>query len=207
MAGIFDNHVNNFLIILPETLAPWNQSLEQQMAIINVRDTQDVHEAGAIIAAMDNVMTVSISQDLADQVGAMLKALDLVVVTVVVCAALLAIIVLYNLTNISITERIREIATLKVLGFNARETAAYVFKENLFLSAMGSVLGLVGGIFLLRFVMSQIKIDMVWFQSRLNFPSYIWAILLTMLSACLVDFLLYFKLEKINMAEALKSVE
>lgn len=207
VAGIFDNHVNNFLIILPETLAPWNQSLEQQMAIINVRDTQDVHEAGAIIAAMDNVMTVSISQDLADQVGAMLKALDLVVVTVVVCAALLAIIVLYNLTNISITERIREIATLKVLGFNARETAAYVFKENLFLSAMGSVLGLVGGIFLLRFVMSQIKIDMVWFQSRLNFPSYIWAILLTMLSACLVDFLLYFKLEKINMAEALKSVE
>lgn len=207
VTGIFDNHVNNFLIILPQTLAPWNQSLEQQMAIINVRDTQDVHEAGAIVAAMEDVMTVSISQDLADQVGAMLEALDMLVVTVVVCAGLLAVIVLYNLTNISITERIREIATLKVLGFNARETAAYVFKENLFLSAMGALLGLVGGVFLLRFVMSQIKIDMVWFQARLTPLSYILAVVLTMVSACLVDFLLYFKLEKINMAEALKSVE
>ena len=207
VSGIFENQVNNFLIILPETLETWTQPLEQQMAIINVRDTQDVHEAGAIIAGMEDVMTVSISQDIADNVGGMLEALDLVVVTVVVCAALLAVIVLYNLTNISITERIREIATIKVLGFNSRESAAYVFKENLFLSAMGACFGLVGGIFLLRFVMSQIKIDMVWFQARLTFPSYLWALLLTMVSACLVDFLLYFKLEKINMAEALKSVE
>ena len=207
VAGIFENHVNNFLIILPETLEEWKQPLEQQMAIINVRDTQDVHEAGAIIAGMEDVMTVSISRDIADSVGGMLKALDLIVVTVVICAGLLAVIVLYNLTNISITERIREIATIKVLGFNSKESAAYVFKENLFLSAMGACIGLVGGIFLLRFVMSQIKIDMVWFQPRLTFPSYIWALLLTMVSACLVDFLLYFKLEKINMAEALKSVE
>ena len=207
VSGIFENQVNNFLIILPETLETWAQPLEQQMAIINVRDTQDVHEAGALIAGMENVMTVSISQDIADNVGGMLEALDLVVVTVVICAGLLAVIVLYNLTNISITERIREIATIKVLGFNSRESAAYVFKENLFLSALGACIGLVGGIFLLRFVMSQIKIDMVWFQARLTFPSYLWALVLTMVSACLVDFLLYFKLEKINMAEALKSVE
>ena len=207
VSGIFDNHVNNFLIILPQTLEHWKQPLEQQMCIINVRGTQDVHKAAAKIAAMDNVMTVSISQDIAEQVGGMLEALDMLVVTVVVCAGLLAVIVLYNLTNISITERIREIATLKVLGFNAKESAAYVFKENLFLSAMGAVIGLGGGILLLNFVMSQIKIDMVWFQPRLVFLSYIWALLLTMVSACLVDFLLYFKLEKINMAEALKSVE
>ena len=207
VAGIFENHVNNFLIIHPETLEGWEQPLEQQMAIINVRDNQDVHEAGAIIAGMDDVMTVSISQDIAESVGGMLEALDLIVITVVICAGLLAVIVLYNLTNISITERMREIATIKVLGFNSKESAAYVFKENLFLSALGACMGLVGGIFLLRFVMSQIKIDMVWFQARLTFPSYIWALVLTMVSACLVDFLLYFKLEKINMAEALKSVE
>ena len=207
VAGIFENQVNNFLIILPETLENWSQPLEQQMAFVNVRDSQDVHEAGAIIAEMENVMTVSISQDIADNVGGMLEALDLVIVTVVICAGLLAVIVLYNLTNISITERMREIATIKVLGFNSRESAAYVFKENLFLSALGACVGLVGGIFLLRFVMSQIKIDMVWFQARLTFPSYLWALVLTMVSACLVDFLLYFKLEKINMAEALKSVE
>ena len=207
VSGIFDNHVNNFMIIRPDTLKSWNRPLEQQMAVINVRDTQDVHEAGAKIAAMEDVMTVSISQDIAEQVGAMLKALDLVVLTVVICAGLLAVIVLYNLTNISITERAREIATLKVLGFHARETAAYVFKENLFLSAMGSLLGLIGGVYLLQFVMSQIKIDMVWFRSRIDIPSCLLAFLLTMAAACLVDFLLYFKLEKINMAEALKSVE
>ena len=207
VAEIFENHVNNFLIIQPETLAVWNEPLEQQMAILNIRDTRDVHEAGGIISGMEDVMTVSISQDIADNVGGMLEALDLVVLTAVVCAGLLAVIVLYNLTNISITERLREIATIKVLGFNAKESAAYVFKENLFLSAMGALIGLGGGVLLLRFVMSQIKIDMVWFQPRLTFLSYILALVLTMVSACLVDFLLYFKLEKINMAEALKSVE
>ena len=207
VSGIFENHVNNFLIILPQTLESWNQPLEQQMAIINVRDAQDPHKAAAIIADMENVMAVSVSQDIADQVGGMLKAMDLVVLTAVVCAGLLAVIVLYNLTNISITERIREIATIKVLGFHSKESAAYVFKENLFLTALGAFVGLGGGIALLRFVMSQIKIDMVWFQPRLSIVSYIIAVILTMVSACLVDFLLYFKLEKINMAEALKSVE
>lgn len=208
VTGIFDNHVQNFAIIRPQTIEQqWSETPEYQMAFVTVRDTQDVHEAGAKISGLDDVMNVSISQDLADQVGSMLDALDMVVATIVVCAGLLAVIVLYNLTNISITERIREIATIKVLGFNAKETAAYVFKENLFLSGMGAAVGLVGGIFLLKFVMSEIKIDMVWFTDRLTVMSFVWAVVLTMLSACFVDFLLYFKLEKINMAEALKSVE
>ena len=152
-------------------------------------------------------MQVTVSQDLADQVTDMLSALDLVVVTVVICAALLAITVLYNLTNINIAERIREIATIKVLGFTEIESAAYVFKENLLLSAMGAVLGLFGGKLLLDFVMSQIKVEMVWFLSRVSPMSYVWSVVLTMLSACIVDFIFYFKLERINMAEALKSVE
>jgi putative ABC transport system permease protein len=126
---------------------------------------------------------------------------------VVVCAGILAAIVLYNLTNININERIREIATIKVLGFNSRETGAYVFKENLSLSAIGALVGLFLGRLLLMFVMSQIKIDMVWFKDMVLPMSYVWAVALTMLAACAVDFIFYFKLEKINMAEALKSVE
>ena len=94
-----------------------------------------------------------------------------------------------------------------MLGFNAWESAAYVFKENLLLSAMGSLVGLLGGYGLLVFVMSRIQVDMVWMPARLQPISYVWAVVLTMLSACIVDFVLYFKLEKINMAEALKSVE
>ncbi len=208
VAGIFDNHVYNYLLVSPKTVEQaWGTAPQVQMACLTVADGVDAHALGADISQEDGVMSITICDDTAEQVGSMLEALDLVVATVVVCAGLLAVTVLYNLTNINITERIREIATIKVLGFRAGESAAYVFKENLLLSAMGSILGLGGGIALLEFVMSKIRIDMVWLEARLLPMSFVWAVVLTMLSACLVDFALYFKLERINMAEALKSVE
>ena len=208
ISGIYDNNVYNYIIVSPETIAAqWGETPEYQMAYVTVKDTQDVHYASSKITAYDGVMSVSVSEDLAEQVNSMLGALDLVVITVVICAGLLAITVLYNLTNINITERIREIATIKVLGFNSAESGAYVFKENMLLTAMGAVVGLFFGRWLLEYVMSQIKVDMVWMQARLLPMSYVWAIGLTLFSAVIVDFILYFKLEKINMAEALKSVE
>ena len=208
ISGIFENYVNSHIIVTPDTVAQqWGSVPQIQMAFITVGPNQDAHIASTYISKAENVMMVMICEDLADQVGSMLDALDLVVATVVVCAGALAVIVLYNLTNINITERIREIATIKVLGFRSGESAAYVFKENLLLSGMGCAAGMLGGKFLLEFVMSHIKVDMVWFQARLNWPSYVAAIVLTMLCAVLVDFVLYFRLEKINMAEALKSVE
>ena len=208
VSGIYDNHVYNYVIVRPETVeAQWGAVPEQQTAYVTTLENRDVHETSAIISGMDTVMSVAVSADLEASVASMMEALDLVVVTVVICAGLLAVIVLYNLTNINIKERIREIATIKVLGFNAGETAAYVFKENLLLSAFGALFGLVGGKFLLDFVMSQIKIDMVWLQARVSWPSFVLSIVMTMLAACAVDFIFYFRLEKINMAEALKSVE
>jgi len=208
VSGIYDNHVENYAIVIPATIeSQWGEAPQEQMALIKAAEGQDVYNLSAHITGMDGVMNVSISADLADMVGNMMDALDLVVWVVVVCAGLLAAIVLYNLTNINITERIREIATIKVLGFNSGETGAYVFKENLSLTAIGSMFGLVLGYFLLLFVMSQIKIDMVWFKALVLPRSYVLAIVLTMLAACMVDFIFYFKLEKINMAEALKSVE
>ena len=208
VAGIFDNHVQNYAVVSPQTVQKqWDYEPQKQMAVLMIDDFADIHQVGAAISNMSDVINVSISEDTATQVKKMMQALDLVVITVVVCAGALAVIVLYNLTNISITERIREIATIKVLGFNARETAMYVFKENLLLTVMSTALGLGGGVLLLDFVMSQIKVDMVWMFASLTPLSYLWAILLTILSAVFVDFLLYFKLEKINMAEALKSVE
>ena len=177
------------------------------MACVYAAPGVDVHELGAELSQYSGVMSVTVNDDVRDSVGQMLNALDLVVVTVVICAALLAIIVTYNLTNINITERLREIATIKVLGFRAGETAAYVFKENLLLSAMGAVLGLGGGVLLLDFVVSKVQVDMVWISPRLLPLSFVLAVFITMLSSVMVDFILYFKLEKINMAEALKSVE
>ena len=208
VSAIYDNHVYNYAIVSPETITEqWGREPEYQMAFICVKDGADVHALGAAISDLSFVMNVAVSEDLAATVGRMMEALDLVVWVIVFCAGLLAVTVLYNLTNININERIREIATIKVLGFNAAETAAYVFKENLALTVVGTLLGLVFGKLLLIFVMSQIKIDMVWFTVLTEPVSYLWSIGLTLLSALVVDFVFYFRLDKINMAEALKSVE
>ncbi len=208
VAGIYLNHVRNFAILSPETIEEqWGSCPDAQMAYVNVMRNADVHTVGAKISELDDVMNVSVTQDVADNITKMLDAMNLIVIVVILFAGALAIIVMYNLTNINITERIREIATIKVLGFHAGESAAYVFKENMLLSFMGMFLGLFAGRWLLNFVMSQIKVDTVWFNPQITVPSYIYAVVLTFISALLVDFLLYFKLEKINMAEALKSVE
>lgn len=208
ISGVYDNHVHNFAIISPETVeAQWGRTPELQMAFVIVGEDVDPGAAGATASGADHVMNVTVSEQQAEMVATMMKALDLVVIVVVFCAGLLAAIVLYNLTNINITERIREIATIKVLGFNASETAMYVFKENLVLSIMGTLFGLPLGKLLLDFVISQIKIDMIWIKARLEAPSLLISVVLTILIAFVVDFIFYFKLEKINMAEALKSVE
>ncbi len=208
VASIFDNNVSNYVIVLPQTIEQqWGNSPERQMAYVTAAEGEDLHSISAAIANLDNVMNVSVNEDNAAMVRSMMEVLDLVVITVVFCAAALAVIVVYNLTNINITERIREIATIKVLGFNAAETASYVFKENLALSLMGALIGLPMGKLLLRFVISQINVDFVWFETRVTASSYAIAFVLTLLSAMVVNFIFYFKLDKINMAEALKSIE
>ena len=208
VSGIYDNYVDNYAVIAPETMeTQWGKPVELQMAFVKATDGEDPYGLSADISGEDQVLNVSVSEDLAGMVTSMITALDMVVWVVVLCAGLLAAIVLYNLTNININERIREIATIKVLGFRADETAMYVFKENLALTVIGTVFGLELGYLLLAFVMSNIKIDMVWFKTVVEAPSYLWSALLTLMSAIIVDVIFYFKLDKINMAEALKSVE
>ncbi len=136
-----------------------------------------------------------------------MENLDYIVMLVIFSAGALAFIVLYNLTNINITERTREIATIKVLGFFPKETASYVFSENLLLCMMSALAGLPLGKLLHAFVMAQIKIDMMHFDVRIAVPSYCIAIALTFAFAGMVHFALRFKLEKINMAESLKTAE
>ena len=208
VSAIYENYVDNFVLVHPDTIEQnWGEAPEEQMAFVRIRPEQDAYGVSATISELDTILNVSVSQDLADMISGMMNALDLVIILIVFCAGLLAVIVLYNLTNININERIREIATIKVLGFNASETGAYVFKENLLLTVAGSVLGLGLGWLLLTFVISQIKIDQVWFKAAVESPSYFLSIGLTLISALIVDFIFYFKLDKINMAEALKSVE
>ena len=208
VSGIYENHVHNYAIVTPQTIRQqWGREPEPQMAYVSVREGKNPNIAGAAANKLEGVANVSVSQQTAKTVGSMMAALDLVVVVVVICAGLLGAIVLYNLTNININERIREIATIKVLGFNAGETAMYVFKENLVLSVFGTVFGIPLGKLLLEFVISQIKIDLIWIKPLLSTPSLLISVALTLFSALAVDFIFYFRLEKINMAEALKSVE
>ena len=208
VSGIYDNHVYNYAIVSGATLrSQWDRSPQEQSALVLARAEGDVHALGAAIAGYEGVLNVNINADTAGQVGSMMDALDAVIVLIVLCAGLLAGIVLYNLTNINIKERIREIATIKVLGFNAAETGSYVFKENLALTALGTFLGLFGGKWLHAAVMSYVRIDMVWFGNIIHFKSYVISVVLTIVAALIVDFVMYFQLEKINMAEALKSVE
>ena len=208
VSGIYDNHVYNYAIVSGSTLRfQWDRSPEAQTALVLAAPEGDPHSLGAAIAGYGGVLNVNINADTAGQVGGMMDALDAVIVLVVLCAGLLAGIVLYNLTNINIKERIREIATIKVLGFNAAETGSYVFKENLALTGLGTFLGLFGGKWLHAAVMSFVRIDMVWFGNEIKWQSYVISAVLTILAALLVDFVMYFQLEKINMAEALKSVE
>ena len=208
VSGIYENYVYNYAVVAPKTIEnQWGAAPERLMAYVNISQGQDPHLTTAQIMNVDTVMNVSVSEDVAEMVKVMMQAMDLLNLVIVTCAGLLAVIVIYNLTNINIKERIREIATIKVLGFNASETAAYVFKENIILTVAGAAIGLVLGNLLLNFVMSQVKIDMVWFKAVVLPPSYLWSVLLTFLSSCAVNFIFYFKLDKINMAEALKSVE
>ena len=173
VSGIYDNHVENYAIISPETIvAQWGEAAGDQMAFIRLREGQDSDELSGNISGMSGVLAVSASEDFASMVSNMMTALDNVVWIIVFCAGALAVIVLYNLTNININERLREIATIKVLGFNATETAMYIFKENLTLTVAGSLFGLVLGKLMLLFVMTQIKIDMVWFKAIVLPPSY-----------------------------------
>ena len=142
-----------------------------------------------------------------ERISNMMKSMNYIVIVVILSAGALAFIVLYNLTNINITERIREIATIKVLGFFKNETSAYVFRENRVLTAFGIVFGLILGVFLHSFVMSQIKVDMVSFDVYVAPLSYVYSIVLTFVFNFLVNLIMSVKLENINMAESLKSVE
>lgn len=137
----------------------------------------------------------------------MMGSLDYVVILVIICAAMLAFIVIYNLNNINITERIREIATIKVLGFYKEETNSYIFRENIVLTLLGSLMGVLLGHYLHQFVMSQIKIDAVAFDVRVTGLSFILSIILTLLFNQIVNLFMSKKLENIDMAESLKSVE
>lgn len=208
VTGLCRNFVYNYVYISPDTWEADNGSAPEYKSLyVNVSADADVRALSEKLLGCDGVSAISDSQDFTERVANMMSSLDYIVVLIVFCAGALAFIVIYNLTNINITERIREIATIKVLGFYPNETASYVFRENVVLTAIGALVGLFLGIFLHRFVIEQIDVDMITFDIRILPLSYLWSILLTFVFMVVVDLAMYLKLERINMAESLKSIE
>ena len=208
VSAVYENYIYNYVQISEET---WRQLMggepERKTVYVNLAETADAHGLAAALMGFEQVASVTVNADTMERVNNMMASLDLIVVVVVLCAAGLAFIVLYNLTNINITERIREIATIKVLGFYKKETASYVFRENTLLTVLGAVLGLLLGRFLHSFVMSQIQVDLISFDVYIKPVSYVYSIVLTLVFTFLVNRAMGGKLEKISMTESLKSVD
>ncbi|MCI7692113.1 MAG: FtsX-like permease family protein [Oscillospiraceae bacterium] len=167
----------------------------------------DSEQFSEFMLKTDKVLTVNINASSMSRIHDVMSIMDLVTIVLIVSAGALALVVLYNLTNVNITERIREIATLKVLGFYDREVSMYVFRENIVLSLIGGAVGLGLGTALCMFVIQTAEIDEVMFGRTIHPLSYLWAFLVTAAFSVLVNLLMSRVLRKISMVESLKSVE
>lgn len=210
VAGVCEHYVYNYIYMSAQTYQngfgnepEWNTVLSQLSDL-----SEESHDrVSANLLAMDEVASLNFTEDNMAMVLNMLNAIDAVVVLIIICAAGLAFVVLYNLTNINIAERVKEIATIKVLGFYDREVDAYVNRESVALSVIGTLFGLVAGIALHRFIIITVEVDAVMFGRDIQPLSFVYAALLTMLFSLIVNLVMGRKLKKISMVESMKAPE
>ena len=222
VSGVCDNYVYDSIYMSKDSYRQaFGREPDIKSALVRLAETETADEeetaAGASeetvrtaateAAGYENTAAVSVNLDVRESVGKMMESLDMIVYVVILSAALLAFIVLYNLTNINITERIREIATIKVLGFNQFEVSLYVFRENLFMTAIAALVGIPLGKWLLGFVIDNIVIKMIYFEPRLANKDIVLAVALTFVFAGVVNLAMQRRLRNVSMTESLKSVE
>ena len=211
VSGVCDNYVYDSIYMSLDTYEKgFGKKAEIKSALVRLDGEPEesvIREAATLAANYENTAAVSVNLDVRENVSKMMESLNAVVYVVILSAALLAFIVLYNLTNINITERIREIATIKVLGFNQLEVSQYVFRENIFLTAIAALVGIPLGKWLLKFVIDNIVVKMIFFEPRLTNMNIVVAVLLTFLFAGVVNLAMQKRLRSVSMTESLKSVE
>ncbi len=208
ISGIYRNYVDSYLFINEDTYEEVSvNKYEPSIMYLTMAEGRDVHQAADKISDSENILAISVNEDVKVGIDEMMQSLNYIIILVILCAGVLAFIVLFNLSNINLTERVREIATIEVLGFYPRETGAYVFRENLILVILGIIAGLPTGMALHRFIMKQINVDMVSFENVIEPLSYIYTVITVLLFTFIVDRVMRLKLKKINMAEAPKSIE
>jgi len=211
IAGIFENYMSHYIYMTPAYYREiYGKDPDYNCMLVENPDDyteEEIDAEGANILAQDQVLAVTYMHDIQKELDDMLVSLNLVIIVLIISAGMLAFVVLYNLNSINITERMRELATLKVLGFTDMEVAMYVYRENIVLTVVGAIFGVILGTGLHRFTIETVEVDAVMF-GRVIFPSsYLYAILFTILFSIIVNFVMYYKLKQINMVESLKSVE
>ena len=210
ISQICENYMSHYLYMTPAVYkAAYGKEPEYNSIYYRTegRTTKEAKSVGEAALKLDGALSVSYTTELRQQVDDMLQSLDIVIVVLIISAGMLAFVVLYNLNNINITERKRELATLKVLGFYDKEVTEYVYRENILLTLIGSVFGMLLGKILHRFIIVTVEIDSDMFGRNINTISFVYAFLLTVVFSLFVNGVMYFKLKKINMVESLKSVE
>ena len=210
VAGIVENYVENYVYLSADTYRAGFGTAPQFTTLIAHAADDSAEGRSALSAELlgqNGVSGVSMVSDLKDSFSNMMEKIDTIVVVLIVSAGLLAFVVLYNLTNINIAERVKEIATLKVLGFFDKEVSAYVYRENVMLSIMGTAVGLVMGVFLHMFVIYSVEVDAVMFGRTIKPLSYLVSAVLTMVFSTLVNLVMNRKLKKISMVESMKAPE
>lgn len=210
VSGVCEHYVSNYVYMSASTYeAGFGEAVSYNAVISKMADdSEEAHDTvSAALLEMDNVASLTFTRDSVAQVLNMLNSIDAVVVLIIVCAACLAFVVLYNLSNINIAERIKEIATIKVLGFYDREVYAYVNRESMALTLIGTLFGIFGGMALHRFIIVTVEVDAVMFGRDIQPLSFVYAIALTLLFSTLVNLVMGRTLKKISMVESMKAPE
>lgn len=203
ITNICENYIDNFVYIGTDSLDKYNAYL----AKLDLSTSVEEDEFMTKLLSLDNITAVTLNSQMKETFSSVVSTLNYVVAIVVLCSGALAIIVIYNLTNINISERIREIATLKVLGYHPREVAGYIYRETIIMTILGSAIGLGLGGVLLSAVLSIISSPGMLFKSVIHWYTYLIGFSLTILFSVLVDVLFIRKIRKIKMVESLKSVD
>lgn len=211
ITGICENYVGTTVYIAPTIFAKISSShVMYETLFIQAPDLKPGEQQQNIASELhscDDVSLVAFSDETISLYRNMISVVDYVVAVLIISAVLLAFIVLYNLTNINIEERLREIASLKVLGFTKREIYAYIFREVFLLSLLGDVFGLGVGVYLERFVVATAEVDYVMFSRTIHLESFVIAFVLTLVFTGLILLVMTPKLNRIDMVESLKSVD
>lgn len=200
VSEICQNHIGNYVYIYEDTFAG-------NAYLINLADSADEEGLAERLSALDNVKSIEIKSQLSTSYDSMSDSLTLIVLVIILCSGALAIIVIYNLTNININERIKEIATLKVLGYQRKEVCGYIYREIFFMSLLGILAGFVFGPFLFKFIMYNIQSPGLIFTDTLSPLFFLYAFLITIVFIGIVDLLFIPKIKKIKMVESLKCVD